>query len=64
MRVELLLTIIIGGAVLIAYSWIEKRINQKTCTACGFSVSREAVEEACPRCAAKFPSSRYAKDFE
>jgi hypothetical protein len=50
MKLALILTMIIGGAVLIAYCWIEKRINQRACLACGFRLSVDAIDEQCPRC--------------
>jgi hypothetical protein len=54
MKLTLLLTIIIGGAVLIAYCFLEKRINQRACLACGFRVSVDAVDDQCPRCGSTF----------
>ena len=50
MKLTLLFTIIIGGALLIAYCLIEKRINQKPCLACGFRVSVDVIDDQCPRC--------------
>jgi hypothetical protein len=46
----LLLVIILGTAVLIVYSMIEKRINQRACPECGFRVSMDAPEGDCARC--------------
>lgn len=43
---------LLGAAVLIAYSMIEKRINQRPCPECGYRVSVDAVNEQCPRCMA------------
>ena len=57
MRLAFLLTVIIGGAVLIAYCWLEKRVNQRACLACGYRVSVDALEDRCPRCGTLFETS-------
>jgi len=36
--------------VLMAYSMIEKRMNQRPCPDCGYGVSVDAINEQCPRC--------------
>jgi hypothetical protein len=54
MKLALLLTIIIGGAVLLVYCWIEKRINQRACLACGFRMSVDEIVDECPRCGTSF----------
>ncbi len=54
MRLAFLLTVIIGGAVLIAYCWLEQRVNQRACLACGYRVSVDASEDGCPRCGTAF----------
>ena len=54
-----ILTIILGGAALITYSIIEKRINQRPCPVCGFRMSADALDQPCPRCDA---ASRRAAD--
>lgn len=46
----MLLSILIGAAVLVAYLVVEKRINQRACLECGFTLSVDAIEEHCPRC--------------
>lgn len=46
----LLAAIIVVTALVIAYSMIERRINQRTCPECGFRVSQDAPVDACPRC--------------
>lgn len=46
----MLLSVMIGAGVLIAYYLIEKRINQRACTECGFTMSLDAIEEQCPNC--------------
>ena len=46
----LLLVVILGTAVLVAYSMIEKRINQRACPECGFRLSMDAPEGDCARC--------------
>ena len=46
----MLLSLLIGAGVLIAYYLIEKRINQQACTECGFTMSLDAVEAQCPNC--------------
>ena len=46
----MLLGILLGAAVLIAYSKIEKRINHLACPECGYSISVDAIEEQCPSC--------------
>jgi rubrerythrin len=35
---------------LIAYCVAEKRINQRACPACDFTISVDAPDEQCPRC--------------
>ena len=49
---KLFLGILFGALALIAYAWLEKRINQQACMVCGFRIARDAVNEPCPRCAA------------
>ena len=49
--------IIVGAAILIAYSLIEKRINQRVCMVCRYMVSAHAGNEMCPRCGSFFSSS-------
>ncbi len=46
----MLLSVLIAAGVLIAYYLIEKRINQRACTECGFTMSLDAIEEQCPNC--------------
>jgi hypothetical protein len=46
----MLLSVLIGAGVLFAYYMVEKRINQKACPECGFTMSLDAVEEQCPNC--------------
>jgi rubrerythrin len=46
----IIVAILVGGAVLTAYCMIEKRINQRDCPACGYTVSVDAPDEQCPRC--------------
>ncbi|HWP41610.1 MAG TPA: hypothetical protein VNO14_00145 [Blastocatellia bacterium] len=50
MKLALLLTIIIGGAVLLAYCLIERHINQRACITCGYRASVDATNDQCPRC--------------
>jgi rubrerythrin len=47
---KFLLALAVAAVVLIAYSWIEKRINQRRCRECGFSRSLDDAKEECPRC--------------
>ncbi|HJQ22649.1 MAG TPA: hypothetical protein VKA60_01955 [Blastocatellia bacterium] len=47
---KLLLGILFGAAVLIAYVMIEKRLSQRACPVCGFQISADAANEPCPRC--------------
>jgi len=49
--VALVLAIVLCTAVLVAYSRLERRINQRACPECGFKVSRDAPGGDCPRCA-------------
>lgn len=49
---KILLSILFCAVALVAYSMIEKRLNQQTCSVCGFSVSTDAVKGSCPRCEA------------
>lgn len=53
----ILLTIVIGSAVLTAYVMIEKRINQRACPECGFGVSLDGLDEDCPRCGSLIPGT-------
>jgi Zn finger protein HypA/HybF involved in hydrogenase expression len=47
---SILIAIVIGGSILIAYCMIEKRINQRACVACGYTVSVDGPDLHCPRC--------------
>jgi rubrerythrin len=47
---KILLSVLTCAAALVAYSVIEKRLNQRACSVCGFSVSADAVNQPCPRC--------------
>ena len=42
-------------AVLIGYVMIENRINLRPCPECGFRVSKDGIDEDCPRCGALIP---------
>ncbi|HST24278.1 MAG TPA: hypothetical protein VLR90_24460 [Blastocatellia bacterium] len=60
----MLLSVLIGAGVLFAYYMVEKRINQKACPECGFTMSVDAVEEQCPSCDAllsEINSPRHSK---
>jgi hypothetical protein len=46
----ILIAILIGGAALIAYCMIEKRINHLACPACGFTMSVDTPDGRCPQC--------------
>jgi ssDNA-binding Zn-finger/Zn-ribbon topoisomerase 1 len=46
----MLLSLLIGAGVLFAYYLVEKRINQRACPECGFTMSLDAIEEQCPNC--------------
>ena len=50
MKLGIILGILIGGGGLLTYSIIEKRINQRICTECGFKMSVDSVDDECPRC--------------
>ena len=47
---KMLAGILFGVVALVAYSLIEKRINQRGCPVCGYRISADAVNQACPRC--------------
>lgn len=47
-----LLTILVGSALLIGYSLVEMRLNQMACAACGYSTSADMTGQICPRCEA------------
>ena len=47
---KILLSVLFCAAVLVAYSMIEKRLNQQACPVCGFTVSADVVNGSCPRC--------------
>ena len=53
---KLLAGILFGAVVLVAYSLIEKRVNQQACAVCGYRVSADAINQACPRCGAAINS--------
>lgn len=57
----MLLSILIGAVVLIAYFIVEKRINRRACPECGFTMSVDAIEEQCPNCEAEIGSPRINK---
>jgi hypothetical protein len=46
----LVIILVIGGLVLILYSWFEKRIAQQPCVECGAKVSVDELEEKCSNC--------------
>ena len=50
MKLGIILGILIGGGGLLAYSIIEKRINQEACAECGFKKSVDSLDDRCPRC--------------
>jgi len=50
MAVGIAITVVAGGAALVAYALIERRINQRACPYCGFRVSIDALIQKCPRC--------------
>jgi len=60
MSLGILITILGGGSVLLAYALIERHINQKTCPYCGFRVSAVASEDQCPRCQRYVGSGNWA----
>jgi Zn finger protein HypA/HybF involved in hydrogenase expression len=47
---NMLLGILLSAIVLIAYAWIEKRLNQQACAVCGARVSADVIDQPCPRC--------------
>ncbi|MEN3335493.1 MAG: hypothetical protein V7641_4858 [Blastocatellia bacterium] len=53
---KILLSMLFCAGVLMAYVMIEKRLNQRVCPVCGFSVSADTVNESCPRCDALISS--------
>ena len=57
----ILLSVLIGAGVLVAYYLVEKRINQQACPECGFTMSLDAVEEQCPNCDAEINGQRFGK---
>ena len=48
--VTMVLSVLIAAGALIAYIMVEKRINQRACSECGFTISLDAIEEQCPNC--------------
>jgi hypothetical protein len=52
MNLGIILTVLGGGAALLTYALIERRINQRACPHCSFRVSVDALAEQCPRCGA------------
>jgi len=55
---RIIIAVVVVGAVLFAYAFLEKRINQRGCPDCGFRVSRDGLDEDCPRCGALIPRHR------
>ena len=49
---KMLVGILFGAVVLIAYAMIEKRLNQRACPACAYRVAADDTSETCPRCGA------------
>jgi hypothetical protein len=45
-----ILTAIIGGAVLILYTWFEKRRQQRLCSECRVKISVDDPEAKCSSC--------------
>ncbi|MGA9771081.1 MAG: hypothetical protein WBV94_18750 [Blastocatellia bacterium] len=54
----MLLSVLIATGALVAYYVIEKRINQRACSECGFTLSVDAMEEQCPNCEAEINGPR------
>ena len=44
----MLLSILLAAAALVAYFMFEKRINQRACPVCGFTLAIDAIESQCP----------------
>jgi rubrerythrin len=55
---KIALAFVIVAAVMVAYAIVEKRINQRGCPECGFRVSKDGLDEACPRCGALIPQEK------
>jgi hypothetical protein len=53
---RLILAAVIIGFILVAYVMIEKRVNQRSCAACGYKVSVDGPDEDCPRCRSLIPA--------
>jgi rubrerythrin len=51
----LIFAILVVGAALTTYAVVERRINQRRCPECGFGVSKDGLDEDCPRCDAIIP---------
>jgi hypothetical protein len=43
-------TIVVGGSLLFAYSALERRLNQRRCSKCGFRGAADAFDGECPHC--------------
>lgn len=50
MSIPLIIAIVVLAAFLFTYMWLEKRIGQRRCAACGFGVSLDSPDPDCPRC--------------
>jgi hypothetical protein len=50
MSLGILITIGAVGSTLIIYTLIERHVNQRACSYCGFRISAVADEAKCPRC--------------
>ena len=53
---RLILAAVIIGFLLAAYVMIEKRMNQRSCPACGYKVSVDGPDEDCPKCQSFIPA--------
>jgi len=46
------LTILIATMLLLLYVKIEGRVSRRPCPGCGFTVSKDGLDEVCPKCGA------------
>jgi hypothetical protein len=52
-----ILAILTVSLVLIAYVFVEMRINLRRCPECDFKISIDGLDEDCPRCGSMIPQS-------
>lgn len=63
MNTGVIIAIGVGAGLLSIYGLVEQKLNQKRCSQCGFRMSRENPDGACPRCKEKTQAGAPPKRF-